>query len=221
MSAARNQTGELESFERVSALVGDLTGRRALVLGAAAEVVVWAAGAGASVIAVDPDPAHVDAARGALDHEEVRADVRVGDLADLAFLRADSVDVALSVRGLSGLGDLDRLFRQVQRVLRPGAPFAFALPHPASLVVVTEHEPSGALPLSAPAIGRSYFDETPVGGANDAETVHPHTLGSVFVELIRAGWRVDALVEPEPPRTARGRPLVPELVVWRARKEGS
>jgi len=212
--------GGMEELERVRALAGELTGRRTLVLGAAPEAVIAVAAAGASAIAVDPDPSRVEAVRAALDHDELRADVRVGDLADLAFLRADSVDVALSVDALAGLDDLDRLFRQVQRVLRPGAPFAFSLPHPASFVVVTESEPSGALPFAGPAIARSYFDETPVGGAGEPAR-HPHTMASVFVGLTRAGWRVDALAEPEPPRTARGRPLVPDVVVWRARKEGS
>jgi hypothetical protein len=38
--------------------------------------------------------------------------------------------------------------------------------------------------------------------------------------LHRAGYRVDALLEPQPVRSSDPGPSVPVAVVWRARKEG-
>jgi cyclopropane fatty-acyl-phospholipid synthase-like methyltransferase len=215
---------DTSGFEHLRKLLGDLAGKRVLELGCGATsgsttTTVALASAGATVIALDADPTRVDEARALATAAEVRVECRVGDLADLAFLRADSVDAVTSAGALAGLAELDRLFRQVQRVLRPGAPFAFTLPHPAALVVDKEEEPAGALPFAQPFLARSYFDASPIGAEGDV--VHPHTIAAVFTSLVRAGFRVDVIAEPEPPRTARGPALVPDLVVWRARKEGA
>ena len=61
--------------------------------------------------------------------------VASSDAADLAFLRADSIDVALAAGLLGEVEDIDRLFRQVHRVLRPGAPFVFSYEHPIALAI--------------------------------------------------------------------------------------
>ncbi len=96
--------------------------------------------------------------------------MHTGDFADLASLRGDSVDVAFAEGSLGGLADLGRVFRQVQRVLRAGAWFAFSLPHPFAFCVDADPEPEGSLPLARPYLARSYFDtepatvRTPIGG---------------------------------------------------------
>jgi SAM-dependent methyltransferase len=218
VSPARSTDDDLEHLRR---LLGDVAGKRVLVLGADAGAIVALARAGATGIGLDPDAVRVDATRAAVEREELKAEVRTGDLADLAFLRADSIDVVVSAGALARLGELDRLFRQVQRVLRPSAPFAFTLPHPGALVVGKEEEPVGSLPLAAPYVARAYFDPTPVAASEGGDPIHPHTIESVFTGLVRAGFRIDVIGEPEPPRTPRGPALVPEIVVWRARKEGS
>jgi hypothetical protein len=102
-------------------------------------------------------------------------------------------------------------------VLRAGAWFAFSLPHPIAGCVGREAEPEGSLPLTVPTVDRSYFDDDVPYGA----TVHPHRIGDVFALLGRVGFRVDTLLEPEPPGDVRGRALLPTTVVWRARKVGS
>jgi SAM-dependent methyltransferase len=209
-----------EDFRHLRKLLGDLAGKRVLELGAGdGETTIALATAGATVISLDPDPDRVERARARAATAEVRVEVRVGDLADLAFLRADSVDGVVSPGALAGLAELDRLFRQVHRVLRPGGPFAFTLPHPAALTVGLDAEAEGALPLAQPFFARSYFDASPA--IRGEARVEPHTIAEVFTGLTRAGYRVDVIGEPEPPRTARGQAIMPDLVVWRARKEGS
>ena len=52
-----------------------------------------------------------------------RVELRHGDLADLAFLPPASVDVAFSGSALTHVIDTGRVFRQVHRVLKTGAPF--------------------------------------------------------------------------------------------------
>lgn len=197
-------------------LLGDVARKRVLELGCGdgARAVELAA-AGATVLAVDPDAQTVLAARQRAERSDVRIEAHTGDLADLAFLRGDSVDLAFSEGALRSAPDLDRVFRQVQRVLRPGAWFAFTLPHPFGSLIATDPEPAGALPLERPYVTHSYFDDDPVGASR------PYRISELFARLGRAGFQVDTIGEPEPTGDARGRALVPATIIWRARKVGS
>jgi SAM-dependent methyltransferase len=189
-------------------LLGRVGGKRLLQLGCGdGEQTVAFALDGATVIGVDGSPDHIAKARAAAERAEIRLDLHPGDLADLAFLRADSVDLAFSERELASLPDLGRIFRQVHRVLRHGAPFVFTLPHPFALAAAGDD-------------ARSYFDPAPIDG-EDGTRITAHTLGTVFTGLVRAGFRVDNLLEPEPPRTKGSRAPLPTTAIWRARKEGS
>jgi SAM-dependent methyltransferase len=205
-------------------LLGTVRSKRVLELGCGTgDTAIAFTREGATVIGIDESPALVADARAAAEAAEVKLELRAGDLADLAFLRADSMDMACSLGALAHVEDLDRLFRQVHRVLRPGAPFAFSLPHPFTLGIESEVTPEGALPLGSTRVVRSYFDPSPVdvGSAEAPDVVHRHALGDVFAGLVRAGFRVDTLLEPEPARTGSAAPLLPTTVVWKARKEGS
>jgi SAM-dependent methyltransferase len=199
-------------------LLGDIERKRVLELGCGdgSRAVTLARG-GATVIAVDPSTEAVLATRKRAEGAEVRIEMHTGDLADLAFLRGDSVDVAFAEGSLASLADLGRVLRQVQRVLRAGAWFAFSLPHPFAACVESETEPDGSLPLARPEVVRSYFaDDAPLG-----VSVHPHRIADVFALLGRVGFRVDTLLEPEPAATGRRAALLPDTVIWRARKVGS
>jgi SAM-dependent methyltransferase len=204
-------------------LCGNVRGKRVLDLGTGAgENAVVFAKQGAHVIALDSSRAQLSLARNLADMEEVRVEWHEGDAADLAFLRADSIDLAFSAGLLSEVEDADRLLRQVHRVLRPAAAFVFAYEHPLSLAVARDGSEPGGLPLGRLEVRRSYFDLGPVETARDGEkfTVWPRTVADVFAALHRAGYRVDALLEPEPVRSADPGPALPTTIVWRARKEG-
>ena len=152
----------------------------------------------------------------------MRVELRQGDLADLAFLRADSIDVAFSTYAFGFVDDLNRVFRQVHRVLKVGAPLVFSLPHPAYDMIDDDSDE----PL---VIRRSYFDRSPIdyewGGV--PFTDFHHTFSDIFTGLVRASYRVDAVLEPEPrqsgPRSRDWRETfryVPRTLIVRARKEG-
>ena len=76
---------------------------------------------GARVIAVESSTARLTRARAAAELAEVHVEFHHSDLADLAFVRADSIDAALAVYSLSRVQDLGRVFRQLHRVLPPEA----------------------------------------------------------------------------------------------------
>ena len=183
------------SIQQAHRLLGPLTGRRILDLGCAGgEAAVEFARGGATVLAVDDTAERVEATRALAERNDVRFEVHHADLAELAFLRADSIDAAYSDGALAEVPDLARVVRQVHRVLRNGAPLVILLPHPFA----------GYGAPSTPT-----FD--------DVARPHVRTFTEVFTELVRAGYRIDTLLEPELP-SADGRD--PGCIILRARKEG-
>jgi SAM-dependent methyltransferase len=203
-------------------LLGRVNGRRVLELacGSGAGSVALAK-AGARVIAVDDDEASVGETRDRAEREGVRVDARHGPLAELAFVRADTIDAAVSTYGLATVDDIDRVFRQVHRVLRTDRPFVFSLPHPAFVML----DPVGGEPL----LRRTWWDAEPVewsvaDGRHEPDRVVPVT--ALFASLNRAGFGVDMLLEPQADRTAAGESWseamrwVPPTLVVRARKLG-
>lgn len=206
-------------------LLGDLKGKRVLELGCgAAQNSVVFAKQGAIAIGVDQSGEMLAAARRLADREEVRVELREGDMADLAFVRADSVDVVFSANAFGFVDDLSRVFRQVHRVLRTGAPLVFSLSHPAYHLIDGDHPDQPLL------VRRSYFATGPIEyrryGA--AFTEYHHPIGDLYTALVRASFSVDTLLEPRPsaggPRSRHWQEAfqyVPRTLVVRARKEGN
>jgi SAM-dependent methyltransferase len=205
-------------------LLGDLRGKRVLELGCGgAQCSIAFAKAGATAIGVDHSGEQLAFARELCEREEVRVDLRLGDLADLAFLRADSIDLVFSAYAFGYVEDLSRVFRQAHRVLKVGAPLVFSLAHPAYDMI--DDDPAGPL-----RIRRSYFDRRPNDVTWDGVelTTYHHTFSDLFTALVRTSYRVDVVLEPQPqaggPRSWWWRPafeLVPRTLIVRARKEGS
>jgi ubiquinone/menaquinone biosynthesis C-methylase UbiE len=205
-------------------LLGDLKGKRVLELGCgAAQCSIAFAKQGATAIGVDFSAVQLAHGRRLCEAEEVRVELRQGDMADLAFLRADSIDLVFSAFAFQYVEDLNRVFRQVHRVLKVGAPLVFSLPHPMYRTIDDEAEP-------ALLIRRSYFDGNPEefqwGGVDF--TAYAHTFGELYMGLNRASYRVDLILEPEPMagmprgqlwRDAMG--FLPRTLIVRARKEGN
>jgi SAM-dependent methyltransferase len=195
-------------------LLGHVEGKRILDLGCGAgHNAIALARQGAKVIAVDESSDQVAEARAEAERAGVKLELHHAPLAELAFIRADTIDAVVSVFGLAPIGDIDRVFRQVDRVLRPEHPVVLSLPHPASAMVdPADHERR---------VRRSYWDPAPIDG-----TV-PRTIGAVFTSLGRANFRVDTVLEPEPPssgpRTEHWHDamrLIPTTLIIRARKQG-
>ncbi|MDP9070528.1 MAG: methyltransferase domain-containing protein [Actinomycetota bacterium] len=204
-------------------LLGDVRGKRVLELGCGgAQCSVAFAKQGATAIGIDSSAEMLAYAKRLCEQEEVKVELRQADMADLAFLRAESIDVAFSAYAFSYVEDLDRVFRQVNRVLKAAAPLVFSLPHPASALIDECAEP----PL---VVRRSYFDRAGVERERNGVifTEYHHTISDLFGGLTRAGYRVDTILEPEPlAGTGSSQDLseasryVPRTVVFRARKEG-
>lgn len=209
--------------ERTLRLLGPVEGKRVLELGCGGgQASIALAKQGAKVITVDPSDERLDQVRAACDREDVKVELHQGDLAELPYVRAETIDVVLSTYALATVADLDRVFRQVHRVLRQECAVVFSVPHPAFALF----DPTAADPLR---VALSYFDRTPrpwtAGGIDGAD--HPRPITDIFTGLMRANFRVDTLLEPpavaDTVRSAyfiATMSWVPATLLIRARKEG-
>ncbi len=205
-------------------LVPNLRDKRVLDLGCGtgANAVVMAQ-SGAKVIGIDLSQSMLELAQQQAASAKVKVELRQGDIAELAWLRAESIEFALCVEVLAEVPDLDRTLRQIHRVLQPASTFVFTHAHPAGLSCRNDYAAPGALPLGTLEVRRSYFDEAPINiTQNDQHfTYFPRTIGSIFSALGRAGFGIDAMLEPEPSiRTLVG-PEVPNTLIIRAKKLGN
>src|SRR3954466_2353142 len=205
-------------------LLGEVKGKRVLELGCGGgQCSIAFAKQGATAIGVDFSAEQLAFARRLTERENVRVELHQADLADLAFVRADSIDVAFSAYAFGFVEDLSRVFRQVHRVLKPNAPLVFSLPHPAYDMIDDDAEE----PL---LIRRSYFDRSPIDYEwNGIQfTDFHHTIAALYMSLHRASFLVDVMIEPEPlpsgPRSEFWRDsfrYLPRTLIIRARKEGN
>ncbi len=206
-------------------LLGPVSGKRVLDLGCGGgQSCIAFAKQGAISIGVDFSVEQLAFARRLLEQEEgIRVELRHGDMAELAFQRADSVDIVFSAFAFQYMPDLNRVFRQVHRVLKPQGTLIFSIPHPAlglanqSSTVVQKSSGQLSLDPAPVQIKRSYFDHSPLEDRFD-ETVfteYHRTVSDVFMGLVRSGYRVDVILEPE----AKDNALLPNALIVRARKE--
>ena len=205
-------------------LLGTLEGARILDLGCGTgRNAVALAQAGAKVLAVDPSTELLAAARERAEAAEVRIELHQAELAELAFLRSDSIDAAISVMTLNTADDLARVFRQVHRVLKPEAPLVCSVPHPAFSML----DPTGPDPLR---IVHAYDDSATRTWELDGAAVvdRPRTFADLFTTFHRSNFRIDQVIEPTASGPA-GRDAtyadvmrtVPATLLLRARKQGN
>ncbi|MDE0701220.1 MAG: class I SAM-dependent methyltransferase [Acidimicrobiaceae bacterium] len=180
-------------------LIGYVAGRRVLELGCGqGHAAVGLAVRGARVTAIDEDVQQLRAARELAIHHETTVEFHQTQLAELAFLTADQIDLAISVTSLCYVEDLDRVIRQVHRVIKPGGHLLISLPHPAALCADPDNP---ALTIH------------PWNGDRAINGRHIHTIESIVSSLCRAKFVVDTLLERHIEDN-----LLPATLLTRARK---
>lgn len=137
------------------AILGDVTGQRACVLGSGDNLAVFAlAGMGAEVTSVDISEAQIEVARGraetlGLDVQFLRADVM-----EIDELAGESYDLVHTSRHIAcWVSDLRAFYRQAVRILKPGG-----------LFLVTEYHPFRRIFKNGPKrleVESSYLDRGP------------------------------------------------------------
>ena len=204
-------------------LCGDMRNKRVLDLGCGrGENAVTFAKQGAHVIAVDHDGDALADGRALADHHEVRVEWHHSDVADLAFLRADSIDLTLAAGLLTEVDDVDRLLRQVHRVLRAGSAFVFSYEHPMAMSVSRDDVAPGGLPLGRLEVRRSYFEPGPihVTRAGEERTLFPAPRARCSRRCTAPATASTHCSSRNPCAPPTPDPRVPTAIIWRARKEG-
>lgn len=181
-------------------LLGDVAGRRILDLGCGqGHTAVGLARRGARVIAIDTAVDRLGVARNLAAQHEVTIEFHQAQPAELAFLAADHVDLAVAVTSLSFVQDLNRVFRQVHRVIRPSGHFVVSVPHPAAIAADPDDPDRTVVAWDTDeAVGDRFI----------------HTAEHIVTSLTRANFAVDQLLE------RRDAANVPATLVVRARKLG-
>ncbi len=186
--------------EQDAGLLGDVRDRTVLEVGAGAgDCSAWLATLGARAVATDLSAGMLRE----LDDEQadrslppppprLQCDGRALPFADAVF------DVTFSAYGaVPFIGDPERLFAEVARVLRPGGRWVFSVTHPIRWAFPDDGGPDGL------RVSRSYFDRRPYvetdARGEVAYAEHHRTLGDRVRELTGAGFRLLDLVEPEWP----------------------
>jgi SAM-dependent methyltransferase len=179
-------------------LLGDVTGRRVLEVGAgAAQCSRWLRSAGADPVALDLSAGMLAQGAALGRASGLVVPMVQGDAAALPFVD-ESFDLACSAYGaLPFVADSASVMAEVARVLRPGGRWVFSLTHPLRWVFPDDPGPGGLVARD------SYWDTTPYV-EQDADgtatyTEHHRTLGGRVRELTEAGLRLVDLVEPEWP----------------------
>ncbi|AXB43651.1 class I SAM-dependent methyltransferase [Amycolatopsis albispora] len=214
--------------EADTGFLGPLAGRRVLEVGCgSAPCARWLAAQGAHPVALDLSAGMLRHAREAAGRTGIHVPL-VQANAEFLPLADGSFDAACSAFGaLPFVSSVDAVFAEVHRVLRPGAPWVFAVTHPMRWIFPDDPGPAG-LTATQP-----YFDRTPyveVDGDGRATYVEYHrTLGDYVRGLAGAGLELLDLVEPEWPdghtrvwgqwSPLRGK-LFPGTAIFRTRKPG-
>ena len=128
-------------------------------------------------------------------------------------MRGDSVDLVLSAYALGFVEDLNRVFRQVHRVLKDGSPFVVSLPHPATTSSTTTARPWSSA-------GRiSTTPRWPTATTTPCPTCSPASAGPSSGST--SCWQPEPSVEGNrSPFWDEAARWVPRTLVIRARKEG-
>jgi ubiquinone/menaquinone biosynthesis C-methylase UbiE/ADP-ribose pyrophosphatase YjhB (NUDIX family) len=185
--------------ERQLGVLGDVRGKRAIVLGCGGgQDVVALTRMGAVAVGVDYAPEQLAYARKyAARHEAANASFVECDVEDLSRFDDASFDLAVSIHVLDYVEHLDAALGGAARILRPGGVLVIAVKHPFDLCVdATE----GGAPffLYAP-YWMQREDWTWEMGAKDTARFRRYrrTMSEWVEQLVAAGFGVERLFEPK------------------------
>lgn len=208
-------------------LLGDVSGKRILELGCGGgQCSIAFAKEGAECIGVDFSEEQIAHAQIFAEQSGVAVTFCCADMTTFLESQPEAAfDIVFSAYAFQYVEDLDCVFRECRRVLRPGGLFVFSLDHPLNnITCVKDNEV--CFYESYFARGRS---EWTWGTGTDGEpnrfySFH-RTTGDFLNLLADAGFRVERLLEPE--ATAESDPwqeladfdhfsIVPATIIWKA-----
>jgi 2-polyprenyl-3-methyl-5-hydroxy-6-metoxy-1,4-benzoquinol methylase len=215
-------------------MVGDVGGRTVLDVGCGNGLACRRlASLGASVVGIDASAAMLAHARDRSGDAAIEyAQVDATDEAALAALGESRFDAAIACMVLMDMAEVAPLYRALARILRPGAPFIFAVPHPAfnqgDAYEVTErrYTEHGREEITHMKV-TAYLDEVTqwsvaMSGQPEPQPYFHRPISALLRPAFEAGLVLDALEEPAfaeaQPEGFRRPPAFPPVLVCRLRR---
>jgi SAM-dependent methyltransferase len=176
-------------------LLGDVRGKRALVLGCGGGqdiLALWRMGV-KDVTGVDLSERQLQHALRLLDGAGVTARLIHGSMEDLSMIDSAGVDVVASVHALNYVEEAARCFAETHRVLVAGGLFAFSVQHPADASTADDPPFAFEKPYFQVAFDWRWKGLGPVEMSFRS---YYRTVGDWFHLLRDAGFAVERLLEP-------------------------
>jgi SAM-dependent methyltransferase len=171
-------------------LAGDINGKRVLELGCASGVLTaHLVERGADVLSVDVEPQMIELARQRLGSKARFDIVNLDQPPNLG--PAGSIDVVVASLVLHYIADWGPLLRELHRFLKQDGALVFSLHHPIADWALSHRDDYHRVELVSEA-----WD---LGGVAATITSYRRPLSSIFGELRRAGFAIDAVEEPRIP----------------------
>ncbi|WP_291415888.1 class I SAM-dependent methyltransferase [Actinophytocola sp.] len=181
--------------EADAGLLGDVAGRDVLEVGCgSAPCARWLSAQGARVVGLDLSAGMLRYAAAANEATGIDVPLVRANAERLPFATGSFAIACSAFGAVPFVADLDAVFREVARVLRPGGAWVFAVTHPMRWIFPDDPGPNGL------RVTGSYFDRTPYvevdAGGNATYVEHHRTLGDFVRALTGAGLTLVDLVEP-------------------------
>jgi SAM-dependent methyltransferase len=139
----------------------------------------------------------VDFSERQLDHDRREASARNLDLKtlcasidDLHALEPSAFDLVVQPVSACYVPDVERVYREVARVLRPGGPYLVQHKQPASLQAAEEYR------IAQPCVDGATLPASAADHREPGTTEYLHTLDALLGGLGRAGFVIEAVAEP-------------------------
>ena len=195
--------------EKTLKLLGNLKGKKILEIGCGgAQCGIAMAKQGAKVIGIDISKKQLEFAKELARKNKVNIKFYQGDIRSLKQIKSRSQDIVFSAYALLYVDNLNKCFKEVYRVLKKKGIFIFSLDHPFDNVVDKK----------TMKIKRSYFKT----GRHETKCEegswvgYDRMLSDLFDPLIKAGFQVKRIIEPDSRKRYKGDPW---YGLWDYKKE--
>jgi SAM-dependent methyltransferase/ADP-ribose pyrophosphatase YjhB (NUDIX family) len=178
-------------------LLGDVAGRRVLVLGCGGgQDCIALAKRGAQVVGIDLSDKQIEYGRRLAEREGVVVTLLQGNVEELMDIEDETQDIAVSAHALNYVEQAGRAFEEAYRSLKPGGALVFSVHHPFD----------ACLEDSPPfAVGKGYWEpeldwqwEFPDQQVSARMRSWYRPVGEWLSLLSGAGFRIDRVLEPPP-----------------------
>lgn len=207
-----------DNIERpaIERLIGDPSGLRALDLGCGSGTYsTWLAERGAQVTGLDLSSVMVALAQARARERALEIEFCVADISKPLPFDDAQFDLIFTATALHYVEEIASFFKEVARVMKPGARFVASLLHPMSTSRFPSEQRSRSVALDPWESRRTwepqYFGspvreiETPWLGCGDVSSegrrivCYHHTTADYFSAIHSAGLTITHLAEPQPP----------------------